>query len=148
MGLDVSLHTLAGTFADTFAGTPPLNQFIRRCHPHARKSAWRAVLSRMQLTHHATRRTSHGASRLVQVMSAWSVKTRRTPSRHRRDARVYGHTTTVMHNNEYTPLRPFCTVSRCNVIARVHCPLPRTRRCREQRPRYCGPSVKTKIRYM
>ena len=29
----------------------------------------------MQLTLHATRRTTHGASRLVQAMSAWSVKT-------------------------------------------------------------------------
>ena len=31
----------------------------------------------------------------------WSVKTRRTPSRHCRGARVYGHTTTVMHDTEY-----------------------------------------------
>ena len=37
-------------------------------------------------------------------MSAWSVKIwRRALSRHFRDARVYGHTTTVMHDNEYTP---------------------------------------------
>ena len=33
----------------------------------------------------------------------WSVKTRRTPSRHCRGARVYGHTTTVVHDIEYTP---------------------------------------------
>ena len=78
------------------------NQLIRRCHPYARKSASQAVLSRMQLTLHATRRTPHGASRLVQAMSAWSVKTRRAPSRHCRDARVYGHTTTAMHDNECT----------------------------------------------
>ena len=39
----------------------------------------------------------HSASRLVQAMSAWLVKTRRAPSRHSRDARVYGHTTTAMH---------------------------------------------------
>ena len=38
-----------------------------------------------------TRPTPHGASRLVQGMSAWSVKTRHAPSRHCRDARVYGH---------------------------------------------------------
>ena len=31
------------------------------------------------------------ALRLVQAMSAWLVKTRRAPSRHSRDARVYGH---------------------------------------------------------
>ena len=56
----------------------------------------------MQLTLHATRRTPHGASRLVLAMSAWSVKTRRAPSRHRKDARVYGPTATAMHDNEYT----------------------------------------------
>ena len=31
-------------------------------------------------------------------MSAWSVKTRRAPSRHCRDARVYGHTSAAMHH--------------------------------------------------
>ena len=80
--------------------TPP--QFVRRCHPYARKSASQALLSRMQLTLHATRRTPHGASRLVLAMSAWSVKTRRAPFRYCRDARVYGHTTTAMHDTEYT----------------------------------------------
>ena len=68
------------------------------------KSASHAVLSRMQLTLHATRRTPHGASQgLVQTMPAWSVKTRRAPSRHRRDARVHGYTTTAMRDIEYTP---------------------------------------------
>ena len=33
-------------------------------------------------------------------------ETRRTPSRHCRDAFVYGHTTTAMHDDEYTPPRP------------------------------------------
>ena len=51
-------------------------------------SASKAVLSRMQLTLRATRRTPHGASCLVQATSAWSVKTRRAPFRHCRDARV------------------------------------------------------------
>ena len=55
----------------------------------ARKSASRVVLSKMQFTLHVTRRTPHGASRLVHAMSDWSVKTRRAPSRHCRDARVY-----------------------------------------------------------
>ena len=40
---------------------------------------------------------------LVPAMSAWSVKIRRAPFRHRRDARVYGQTSTAMHDNEYTP---------------------------------------------
>ena len=61
---------------------------IRGCHQYARKSASKAVLSRIQLTLHATRPTPHGASRLVLAMSAWSVKTRRAPSRHCRGARV------------------------------------------------------------
>ena len=72
-------------------------QFIRRCHPYERKSASQAVLSRMQLTLHATRQTPRGASRLVLAISAWSVKTRRALRQHCRDARVYGHTTTVGH---------------------------------------------------
>ena len=36
-------------------------------------------------------------------MSAWSVKTRRAPSRHCSDARVYGYTTAAAHDNEYPP---------------------------------------------
>ena len=52
----------------------------------------------MQLTLHATRPIPHDAWRLVQAMCVWSVKARRAPSRHCRDARVYGHTTTVMHD--------------------------------------------------
>ena len=57
----------------------------------------------MQFTLHATRRTPHGASRLVQAMSAWLVKTRRAPSRHSRDARVYGHTTTAINKLSAPP---------------------------------------------
>ena len=83
--------------------TPESNQFIRRCLPYARKPASQAVLSRMQLTLHATRRSLRGASHLVLAMSAWSVKNRCAPSRHCRDARVYGHTTTAMHDNEHCP---------------------------------------------
>ena len=67
------------------------------------KSVLRAVLGRMQFTLHATRRTPHGASRLVQAMSAWLVKTRRGPSRHNRHARVYGHTSHAY--SEDTPPR-------------------------------------------
>ena len=61
------------------------------------KSVLRAVPGRMQSTLHTILRAPHGASRLVQAMSAWLVKTRRAPSRHSRDARVYGHMTTAMH---------------------------------------------------
>ena len=62
------------------------------------KSASQAVLSRMQLALHATRRTPHGASRLVLAMPAWSVKTRRAPPRHCKDARLYCHTATAIHD--------------------------------------------------
>ena len=34
----------------------------------------------------------------MQAIIVWSVKTRRAPSRRCRDARVYGHTTTAMHD--------------------------------------------------
>ena len=71
--------------------------------PIPQKSVLRAVLGRMQFTLHATRRPPLGASRLVQAMSAWFVKTRRAPSRHSRDARVYSHTTTAMHKLSTLP---------------------------------------------
>ena len=72
------------------------------------KSVLRAVLERMRFTLHATRRAPYGASRLVQAMSAWSVKTRRAPSRHSRDATVYGHATTVMHKLSTPPPTNMC----------------------------------------
>ena len=61
--------------------------------------ASQAVLSidRMQLALHATRPTPHGASRLVQARSAWTGKTRRAPSGHCSDEKVYGNTTTAAH---------------------------------------------------
>ena len=50
-------------------------------------------LSKMEPTVHATRQTPHGASRLVQAVPAWSVKTRRAPFRHCRGSRVCQTTT-------------------------------------------------------
>ena len=79
-----------------------------------RKSTSQVVISKMQPALHATRRTPHGASRLVQAMPVWSAKIRRAPSRHCRDARViplwsyhYGHAQT-----EYTrpPPKTCCLV--------------------------------------
>ena len=81
--------------------TPP--QLVRRCHPCVRKSAPQAVVSSMQLILHAARRTTYGTSRLVQVMSVLSVETRRAQSGHCRDAKVYGHTTTAMHDTGSPP---------------------------------------------
>ena len=104
-------------------GCHPLNrnQLVRPCHPYAGKSDSQAVLSRMQLALHATRQTPHGDSRLVLAMSALSVKTRRAPSRHYRDARVCGHRTTAMHYIDYTPppcLRPCVCIA--NVWVKRH----------------------------
>ena len=83
---------------------------------YARKSASQAVLSRMQLTLDATHRTPHGASRLVLAISAWSVKIRRAPSRHCRDARVDGRTTTATHDNEYTTQCKWSTWCHCSAL--------------------------------
>ena len=63
------------------------------------KFASQEFLGRMQLVLHATRRPPNAASRLVQAISAWSMKTRRAPSRHCRDARVYSDTTNARHEH-------------------------------------------------
>ena len=47
-------------------------------------------------------------------MPAWLVKTRRAPSRYSRDARVYGHTTTAMHNLSTPPTPPLACL--CSVV--------------------------------
>ena len=62
-----------------------------------------SFLARCSSPFNATRRTPHGPSRLVLTMPAWPVKPRRAPPRHCRSARVYGHTTTAMHEIEHTP---------------------------------------------
>ena len=81
-----------------------------------RENPPQAVLSRMQLTLDATHRTPHGASRLVLAISAWSVKIRRAPSRHCRDARVDGRTTTATHDNEYTTQCKWSTWCHCSAL--------------------------------
>ena len=69
-------------------------------HMHKKVRTSQPVLSRMQLKPFMRlAQHLHGASRLVHAMPAWSVKTRRAPSRHCRDARVYDHTTTAMHDD-------------------------------------------------
>ena len=83
----------------------------------------RSVLGRMQFTLHATRRTRHGASRLVQAnVCLWLVKTRRAPSRHSRDTRVYSHATTAMHNTPRPPalwwLAPCSSRRRASLLRR------------------------------
>ena len=81
------------------ADPPPLgagtNQSTRRCHPYARKSTSQVVLSRMQLTRFAF---GAGDVCLVGESPKHSVPALQ-------GCEVYGHTTTVMHNNEYIPPR-------------------------------------------
>ena len=55
--------------------------------------------------------------RLVQAMPAWLVKTGRAPSRHSRHARVYGPTTTAMHNLSTPPLPLLCRASARKIAA-------------------------------
>ena len=98
------LHSIPNAVSGS--GRHDTNKSIRRCHPYARKSVSQAIRSKMQLTLHATRPTPHGASRLMQAMSAWSVKIRRAPSRRCGDARVYGHTTMAMHALSTSPHAP------------------------------------------
>ena len=107
-------HILA---IDSSAAPPPVSghKLSRRYHPCPSKYARGAeirlttVLSKVLLTRHATRRTPHGASRLLDATFAWSVKIRPAPFRTRRDASVYGPMTTGMHDNESPPskLRQF-----------------------------------------
>ena len=67
----------------TFEMTTPRAAAIDACHPmeesapHKPRAVLVAYCSRMQLTLRDTRPTSHGASRLAQALSAWSVKPRR-----------------------------------------------------------------------
>ena len=88
--------------------TTPVNKSMNSMvsSTYARMSASKAVHSWMKLALRATRPTPHGSSRLVQAIAAWSVKTRRVPSRHCGGARVYGHATTAMHDmSTQTPPR-------------------------------------------
>ena len=57
----------------------------------------------MPRTLDATRPTHHGASRLVQAMCPWSVKTRRAPSRHCADRRTYSHHEHIPPGQSNTP---------------------------------------------
>ena len=89
------------------SGDTPRNKFIhstlsfmmQESPPHER------LLAGCSSPLHTTRPTPpYGASLcLVQAMPACSAKTRCAPSRHCRDARVYGHTTTAMHDMSTPP---------------------------------------------
>ena len=96
----------------------PENKLAHSSRHPCEKSTSPAVFSRIQLTLCATRRTPHGALRLVQATPAWSVKTRRAPSRHCRGARVSGHTTTAMNDIECTPTSHPCPRSQEAIFQR------------------------------
>ena len=71
-------------------------------------------------------------------MSAWLEKTCRAPSRHSRDARVYGHTTTAMHKLSPPPpgRRPYepPLLRLMDVRRRYPPPPPLSHLCHQQRP--------------
>ena len=88
--------------------TPENNLINRICH--MQKSTHKVPKSAHEGSPalHATRLTPHDAAPLVHAMSAWSVKTRRAPSRHCRmrgsyHSNSYGHTTTVMREMSTPP---------------------------------------------
>ena len=77
---------------------PEIKLTHRSCHPCASPLHKRFLVGCSSPFLHATRRTPHGASRLVQATSGWSMKVRHAPFRHSRDARVNkGLKTTAMH---------------------------------------------------
>ena len=80
--------------------------------------------ARMQLTLHATRRTPHCVSRLVQATPATSVKARHAPSRHCRNVRGetyhYGHTTTAMHEYRVHPPPPAASLQMPSMPNKYH----------------------------
>ena len=72
---------------------------------------------------HATRRKPLGASHFgASDVYAWSVKALRVQSRHRRDARVYGHTATVVHGQDEYVLHSHCTVIFTQLHQCTRCP--------------------------
>ena len=101
-----------------------IHPLIRRCHPHARKSASHVVQDAAQPSCESPNtswRFALGASNFC------PVKTRRIPSRHRRDVRVYDHTTTAMHDMSTPPAPPhlnYCPTPSLTLAARC---LPQSR---------------------
>ena len=86
-------HSIPIAVSESGHTTKQINSFesvIRYAGQYAQGAEVRLtmVLTRMQLTLDATHRTPQGSSRLVHAMPAWSVKTRRAPSRRGRDARI------------------------------------------------------------
>ena len=100
--------------------TPPppphwsTNRFIQCCHPSICKklrTRCRSPLHKrllvgcsspfMRLAKHLTANRAW-----CKQICAWAMKPRRAPSRGCRHARVYGHTTTAMHDNDYIFPRP------------------------------------------
>ena len=105
----------------------------------------------MQPTLHATRPTPRGDSHMVQAMSSWSLKSRRSPSRHCMNVRVYGPTDYGHVQSEYTPHLPpipppllswssAAAVSLCVVAERVRKGTSRKKRAGDRHA--CGQSGK------
>ena len=87
------------------AAPPPSERLAWSVTFHQQK---RFLAELMQLTLPAcySPNTSRRFALCASNVCAWSVKHRGAPSRRCRDARVYGHTTTAMHGNDYTLFPP------------------------------------------
>ena len=81
--------------------TPEMTLAHRSCHPCASPPHKRFIVGCGSLFMPLARHLTALRSWCKQCLSG-RLKTRRAPSRHCRGARIYGHTTTAMHNIEYT----------------------------------------------
>ena len=104
-GYSIPIAVSGSGHAIFFSEQSKLSSICKKARTRWPKAASRVVLCRMQVALHAPRLTPRDASRLVRAMSAWSAKTRRAPSRHCWDARIYGLETTSMQEMS-TPLPP------------------------------------------
>ena len=113
MGYKKLSHLPHDTYRCVSGAAAPENKVTHwRCHPISKsghkvpKSVLRAVLGK-DAVHPScdSPNTSRRFALVAKAMSAWLVKTRRAPSRHSRDAGVYGHTTTAMHKLSTPPPR-------------------------------------------
>ena len=78
-----------------------------------------AILSRIQVTLHVTRRRPHGASHLELMTYNRSVESRGAPSRQCRNERVHRPTTTVLNHNGYALPPPSPVPKQVNYIDAV-----------------------------
>ena len=77
-----------------------------RCGARVTSGSWEDTVHPSRYSPNTSRRFALGAINVCLSMSAWLVKTRRAPSPHSKDARVYGHPTRAMHKLSTPPPTP------------------------------------------